>query len=95
MILERCQEYVSPVRDWTGCYKWYQSQPSWFYGRVWARDSGIWCMAHVGPEWSHGMTYDDTRHTNMAKRGDSWIGVDRRGRRSSKGVDCDILALGW
>ena len=30
----------------------------------------------------------------MAKRGGSWIGVDRRGRLSSKGVDCDILAQG-
>jgi hypothetical protein len=51
-------------------------------------------MAHVGPEWSHGMAYDDTRHTDVAKRGGSWIGVDRRGRRSSKGVDCDILTPG-
>jgi hypothetical protein len=50
-------------------------------------------MAHVGPEWSHGMAYDDTRHTNVTKRGGSWLGVDRQGRRSSKGVDCDILAL--
>jgi hypothetical protein len=47
--------------------------------------SGIWRMAHVGPEWSHGMAYDDTRHTDVAKRGGSWIGVDRRGRQSSKG----------
>jgi hypothetical protein len=65
------------VREWTGCYKWYQSRPSWFHGRVWARSSGIWCMVHVGLEWSHGMAYDDTRHTDVAKRGDSWIGVDR------------------
>jgi hypothetical protein len=36
----------------------------------------IWRMAHVGPEWSHGMAYDDTRHTDVAKRGGSWIGVD-------------------
>jgi hypothetical protein len=28
----------------------------------------------------------------MVKRGRSWLGVDRWGRRSSKGVDCDILA---
>jgi hypothetical protein len=28
-------------------------------------------LAHVGPEWSHGMTYDDTRYTDMAKRGGS------------------------
>jgi hypothetical protein len=50
-------------------------------------------VVHVGPEWSHGMEYDDTRHTDVAKSGASWIGVDRRGHRSSKGVDCDILAL--
>jgi hypothetical protein len=60
---------------------------------VWVRGSGIWLMAHVGSEWSHGMVYDNTRHIDVAKRGGSWIGVDRRGRRSSKGVDCDILAL--
>jgi hypothetical protein len=40
------------------------------------------------------MAYDDTRHTDVAKRGGSWIGVDQRGRQSSKGVDCDILTLG-
>jgi hypothetical protein len=51
-------------------------------------------MEHVGPEWSHDMAYDDTRHTDVAKRGGSWIGVDRRGRQSSKGVDCHILAPG-
>jgi hypothetical protein len=56
--------------------------------------SGIWRTTHVGPEWSHAMAYDDTRHTDVAKRGRSWIGVYRRGRRSSKGVDCDILASG-
>jgi hypothetical protein len=65
-----------------------------FHGRVWARGSGIWHMAHVGPEWSHGMAYDDTRHTNVAKRGRFLDWVDRRGRRSSKGVDCDILVPG-
>jgi hypothetical protein len=32
-------------------------------------------MAHVGLEWSHGMAYDDTRHTNVAKRGGFWIGL--------------------
>jgi hypothetical protein len=51
-------------------------------------------MAYVGPEWSHGMAYDDTRHTDVAKRVGSWIEVDRRGRQPSKGVDCDILAPG-
>jgi hypothetical protein len=38
------------------------------------------------------MTYDYTRHADVAKRGGTWLGVDRRGRRSSMGVDCDILA---
>jgi hypothetical protein len=42
-------------------------------------------MVHVGPECSHGMIYDDTRHIDVAKRGGSWIGVDRQGHRSSKG----------
>jgi hypothetical protein len=70
-------------RDWTGCYKWYQSLPSQFHGHVWVKGFGY--MAHVGLEWSHGMTYDDTRHPGVAKREGSWIGVDRRGRRSSKG----------
>jgi hypothetical protein len=60
-------------------------RPSWFHGRVWVRGSGILRMAHVGPKWSHGMAYNDTRHTDVAKRGGSWLGVDRRGRRSSKG----------
>jgi hypothetical protein len=35
-----------------------------------------------------------TGRTDVAKRGRSWLEVDRRGRRSSKGVDCDILAQG-
>jgi hypothetical protein len=42
-------------------------------------------MVLVGLEWSHGMAYDDTRNTDVAKRGGSWIRVDRRGHRSSKG----------
>ena len=72
-----------------------RADPRGFTGVCGLGDSGIWHMAHVGPEWSHDMAYDDTRHTDVAKRGGSWIGVDRQGRRSSKGVDCDILALGW
>jgi hypothetical protein len=45
----------------------------------------MWRMTHVCPEWSHGMTYDDTRHTEVVKRGCSWLGVDRLRRQSSKG----------
>jgi hypothetical protein len=65
-----------------------------FTGMCGLGGSVIWRMAHVGPEWSHGMAYDDTRHIDVAKRGGSWIGFGRRGHRSSKGVDCDILAPG-
>jgi hypothetical protein len=61
----------TPVREWTRCYKWYQSRPSRFHGRVCVSGSGIWRMAHVSPEWSHGMAYDDTRHRDVAKRGGS------------------------
>jgi hypothetical protein len=32
-------------------------------------------MAHVGPEWSHGMTYDDTGHIDVAKRDVSSLGL--------------------
>jgi hypothetical protein len=71
-----------------------KADPRGYTGVCGLGGSGIWCMAHVGPEWSHGMAYDDTRHIDVAKRGGSWIGVDRRGRRSSKGVDCDILTPG-
>jgi hypothetical protein len=47
-----------------------RADPRGFMG-VWARGSGIWRRAHVGSEWSHDMTYDGTRHTDMAKRGGS------------------------
>jgi hypothetical protein len=40
------------------------------------------------------MANDDSGHTDVDKRGGSWIEVDRRGRRSSKEVDCDILSSG-
>jgi hypothetical protein len=44
-----------------------RADPHGFHGCVWARGSGIWRMTYVDPEWSHGMTYDNTEHT--AKRG--------------------------
>ena len=72
--------------EWPGCYKWYQSRPSRFHGRVWARGADIWRMAHVDPEWSHGMAYVPALDTQTWPRGDvPGLGVDRRGRRSSKG----------
>jgi hypothetical protein len=62
-----------------------KADPRGFTGMCGLGGSSIWRMVHVGPKWSHGMAYDDTRRTDVAKRGGSWIGVDRRGRRSSKG----------
>jgi hypothetical protein len=41
------------------------------------------------------MTYDNTRHTDVVKRGGFWLEVDRRGHRSSKEVDCDIMVQGF
>jgi hypothetical protein len=73
-----------------------RADPRGFTGVCGLGGSGIWRMAHVGPEWSHDMAYDDTRHTDVAKRGGSWIGVDRQGRRSSKGGWIVISwPLGW
>jgi hypothetical protein len=36
--------------------------PRGFTGVCGLGGSGIWRMAHVVLEWSHGMAYDDTRH---------------------------------
>jgi hypothetical protein len=52
------------------------ADPRGFTGVCGLGCSGIWRMAHVGPEWSQGMAYDDTRHTDVTKRGSSWIVVD-------------------
>jgi hypothetical protein len=48
-----------------------RTDPQGFMGVCELGGSGIWCMEHVGPKWSHGMAYDDTRHPDMAKRGRS------------------------
>jgi hypothetical protein len=39
--------------------------------------------------------YASTRCMNVAKKGRSWLGVDRRGHQSSKGVNCNILPQGF
>jgi hypothetical protein len=96
MILEAARSKYRRSRDWTGCYKWYQSRPSRFHGCVWARGFGYMAHDTYGLGWSHGMAYEDTRHTDVAKRKGSWIRVDRRGRRSSKGGGFVISwPLGW
>jgi hypothetical protein len=51
-------------------------------------------MAHVGLEWSHGMAYDNTRHTNAAKGEVPRLGLTDEDVGLLRGVDCDILAQG-
>jgi hypothetical protein len=48
-----------------------RADPQGFTGVCGLGGSGVWHMAHVGLEWTHGMAYDNTRHTYMAKRGSS------------------------
>jgi hypothetical protein len=49
-------------------------------------------MVHVGPEWSHGMAYDDTRHTDMLRGDVPGLGLIDEDVGLLRGVDCDILA---
>jgi hypothetical protein len=37
-----------------------KANPRGFTGVCGLGSSGIWRMAHVDPEWSHGMAYDET-----------------------------------
>jgi hypothetical protein len=62
------------------------------YGsEMWVRTHDAWVL------WEgHGMIRMLlTGRTNMTKKGRSWLGADRRGRWSSKGVNCDILTQGF
>jgi hypothetical protein len=53
-------------------------------------------MVHVGLEWSLGMAYDDTRHTNVAKGEVPGLGLTDEDVDLLRGGDCDILApSGW
>jgi hypothetical protein len=59
-----------------------KADPRGFTGVCGLGGSGIWRMW----AWSGHMAWHmTTLDTDVAKRGGSWIGVDRRGRRSSKG----------
>jgi hypothetical protein len=49
-------------------------------------------MTYVDSEWSHGMAYDDTAHTDVAKRGVFVLGLTDEDIGLLRGVDCDILA---
>ena len=59
---------------------------------MWVRGSGIWHMAHVGPEWSHGM-HMMTLDTQTWLRGEVPIlGLTDKDVDLLRGVDYDILA---
>ena len=64
-----------------------KADPRGFTGVCGLGGLGIWRMAHVGPEWSHGMAYDDTRHTDVAKREVPGLGLTDE--------DVDLLRGGW
>jgi hypothetical protein len=69
MILESCQKYIPLVQGLDGVLQvvW---EPTLAVSQACVvRGSGIWCIAYVGPVWSHGMAYDNTRHTDVAKGG--------------------------
>jgi hypothetical protein len=54
-----------------------------------------WCMAHVGLEWSHGMAYDDTRHTDVAKREVPGLGLTDEVIDLLRGWIVISWPLGW
>jgi hypothetical protein len=69
-----------------------RADPQGFTGVFELEGSGIWRMAHVGPEWSQGIAYNNTRHTDVTKRGVPRLGLTDEDIDLLRGVDCDILA---
>ena len=62
---------------------------------MWVRGADIWRMAHVGPEWSHGIAYMLALDTQTWPRGDvPGLGLTDKGVGLLRGVDCDILVQG-
>ena len=86
-VLEKLPDVSGPGLVEAGHYRMV-SEPTLVISR--ARVSQL--RSHGAHGWSgprvvtqHG-TCAGTRHTDVAKRGCSWLGIDRRGRRSLKGV---------
>jgi hypothetical protein len=71
MILESSGVSIVDPGIGQGVTSGIRDDPRGFMGVCGLGSSGIWCMTHVGPEWSHDMAYDDTRYTDVAKRGGS------------------------
>jgi hypothetical protein len=86
-VLEKRPDISGPGLEEAGRYRMV-SEPTLAVSR--ARVSQLhrhgahgWCGLRVVTQ--HG-TCASTGHTDVAKRGRSWLGIDRRGRRSLKGV---------
>jgi hypothetical protein len=81
-VLEKRPDVSGPGLEEAGRYRMV-SKPTLAVSR--ARVSQL--RRHGAHGWcgQHG-TCAGTRHTDVAKRGRSWLGIDRRGRRSLKGV---------
>ena len=67
-----------------------EHQPS-LHGRVRDRGAGIWRMARVGPEWTHGMAYVPALDARTCTEGWFWAfaayAVCCRGRQPLRGVN--------
>ena len=86
-ILEKLSDVSGPGLEEAGRYKMV-SEPTLAVSRARVsqlRRHGVhgWCGSGVVTQ--HG-TCVGSGHTDVAKRGRSWLGIDRRGRRSLKGV---------
>jgi hypothetical protein len=86
-VLEKRPDISGPSLEEVGRYRMV-SEPTLTVSRVRVsqlRRHGAhdWCGPRVVTQ--HG-TCAGTGHTDVAKRGRSWLGIDRRGRRSLKGV---------
>jgi hypothetical protein len=86
-VLEKRPDVSGPGLEEAGRYRMV-SEPTLAVSR--ARVSQLrrhgahgWCGSVVVTQ--HG-TCAGSGHTDVAKRGRSWLGIDRRGRRSLKGV---------
>jgi hypothetical protein len=52
-------------------------------------------MAHVDPEWSHGMAYDDTKHTGWLKGEVPRLGLTDKDIGLLRGWIVISWPLGW
>ena len=75
-----------------------EHQPS-LHGRVRDRGAGIWRMARVVPEWTHGMAYVPALDARTCTEGWFWAfaayAVCCRGRQPLRGGECNTSAYSY